>query len=85
MFAFQPSSLHISKDISYYSNKLVSSLIYQILTTFSGCRWVVVYGHYRIIGYSLIDNFKTTVLMSSFIRYIIKIMNEEHIVLDPLP
>ncbi len=35
MFAFQPSSLHISKDVSYDSNNFVSSSLYQISTTSS--------------------------------------------------
>jgi len=33
MFAFQPGSLHISKDVLYDSNNLVSSSLYQIPTT----------------------------------------------------
>ncbi len=46
---------------------------------------MVGYGHYRIVGDSLIHNFKNTILKPGFASYIIKIMKEEHIVLDPLP
>jgi len=58
MFVFQPSSLHISKDVLYDLNNFVSSSLYQIRTTSSQWKqWVVGYGYYRIVGDSLAHNY----------------------------
>jgi hypothetical protein len=57
MFVFQPSSLHISKDISYDFNNFVSSSLYQISTTsFQGRQWVVSFGCYCVVGDNLTHN-----------------------------
>jgi hypothetical protein len=75
MFVFQPSSLHISKDISYDYNNMVSSSMYQIFTTsFQGRWWVVGCGCYHIVGNNLIHNFQETILTLGTIGSMVKIV-----------
>jgi len=65
IFTFQPCFLHISKDVLYDSNNLVSSLMYQIPTTsFQVHKWVVGYDQYCIVGDNLIHNSQDTILTS---------------------
>jgi len=57
MFVFQPSSLRISKGVSYDFDNFVSSLLYHIPTTsFQGRQWVVNYGHYCVVADNLTHN-----------------------------
>jgi hypothetical protein len=75
MFTFHPSSLHISKDVSYDSNNFVLSSLYQIPMTFSqGRQWVVGCGHYYIVGDSLVHNSQVTILMARTIGFVVKTM-----------
>ncbi len=86
MFIFQPCSLHISKDVLYDSNNLVSSLLYQIPTTSSqGHQWDLSYDQYRIIGDSLIHNSQDTILMPGIACFVVKIVKDEHKVLNTFP
>jgi hypothetical protein len=53
MFGFQPSYVHVSKDV-YLQNNVVINSIYQVL--FFGAQrlhWMVNVGKYRTIGESL--------------------------------
>jgi hypothetical protein len=60
--------------------------MYQISSTsFEGHQWVVGFGRYCIIGNSLSHNFQDIILTPRTIGFIIKIVNEEHEVLDTLP
>ncbi len=75
MFTFHPSSLHISKDVSYDSNNFVLSSLYQIpMTSSQGRQWVVGYGHYCIVGDSLVHNSQVTILTARTIGFVIKTM-----------
>jgi cell fate (sporulation/competence/biofilm development) regulator YlbF (YheA/YmcA/DUF963 family) len=79
MFAFQPSSLHISKDVSYDSNNFVSSSLYQIFTTSSqGRQWVVDFGCYCIVGDNLTHNIQKIILMLGTTSYVVKFMKQEN-------
>jgi hypothetical protein len=63
MFAFQASSLHISKNVSYDYNNFVSSSLYHIpMSSLQGRQWVVGCGCYRIVGDSLAHDFQETSL-----------------------
>jgi len=45
MFGFQPSYLHMSKDVAYDVNNKVSNLMYQMPTIIAqGKQWVVNFG-----------------------------------------
>ncbi len=86
MFAFQLGFLHISKDVLYESNNLVSSSLYQIPTTSSqGHQWVVACGCYRIVGYNLTHNFQDNIFTLRTTSFVVKIVKDEHKVLDTLP
>jgi hypothetical protein len=86
MFVFQPSSLHISKDVLYDSNNLVLNLLYQIPTTsFQGCQWVVGFGCYCIVGDSLTHNSQDTIFMLGTIGFVVNIVKDKHKVPDILP
>jgi hypothetical protein len=84
MFIFQLGSLHISKDVLYDFNNLVSSSFYQISTTSQGHEWVVGYGRYRIVGDNLNHNYQDTILTLRIASFVVKIIKDEHEVLDIL-
>ncbi len=78
MFGFQPSSLHISKNILYDSNNFFSSWLYHICTTsFQGRQWVVGFSYYYIMGDNLIHNFQKTILMLGITSSMVKIVKQE--------
>jgi hypothetical protein len=63
MFTFQPSSLHIFKDVLYDYNNFVSSSFYKIpMTSSQGRQWVVGCGHYCIVGDNLAHNSQETIM-----------------------
>ncbi len=66
----------------YDSNNLVLSLLYQIPTTSQRCQWVVGYGRYRILGDNLTYDSQKTILMLGTASSIVKIIKDEHEVLD---
>jgi hypothetical protein len=68
------------------SNNLISSSLYQISTTSSqGRQWVVGFGHYHSISDSLSHNSQDTILMPKTTSFVVKIVKEEHKILDTLP
>jgi hypothetical protein len=71
MFVFQPSSLHISKDVSYGSNKFVVLDSYDL---FSRETLVVGNGCYHIVGDSLTHNSQATTLMLGMTCYVVKVV-----------
>jgi hypothetical protein len=86
MFVFQLSSLHISKDVLYDYNNLVSNFLHQIPTMSSqGHQWVVGSGHYCIVGNNLIHNSQDTILTLGTIGLVVKIVKEEHKVFNTFP
>jgi hypothetical protein len=77
MFAFQPSSLHISKDVSYDYINFVSSSLYQIpMTSLQGRQWVVGCGHCRIVDDSLAHNYQETSLITRTTGSVVKTMKK---------
>ncbi len=78
MFSFQPSSLHISKDVSYDFNNFVSSFLYQIpMTSLQGRQWVVDYGYYRIVGDNLVHDSQEIILTIGIAGFVVEIMKQE--------
>jgi hypothetical protein len=78
MFAFQPSFLHISKDVSYGSNNFISSSLYEISTTSSqGRQWVVGFGCYCVVGDNLTHNSHKIILMLGT-SYVVKFVKQEN-------
>jgi hypothetical protein len=62
---------------------LVLSSLYQIPTSSSQrCEWVVGCGWYHIVGDNLSHNFQDTILTPGITGYVVKIMKDEHKVLD---
>jgi hypothetical protein len=85
MLVFKLGFLHISKDVLYDFNNLVSSSLYQISTTTSQWhQWVVNSGRYHIIGNSLIHNSQDTIFTPRIASCLVKIVKEEHKVLNTL-
>jgi hypothetical protein len=83
MFSFYLGSLYISKDVSYAYNNLVLNSVYRIpMTSSQGRQWVVGCGHYRIVGDSLLHNFKETILTLRITRFVVKIVKQKHEVND---
>lgn len=63
MFGFQPSSIHVSKDVAYGENKLVISSIYQVPSFIvHGLHWMVNVGRYRIDGENILKNSQDMVI-----------------------
>ncbi len=85
MFTFQPCFLHISKDVLYDSNNLVSSSLYQNPTTsFQRRQWLVGCGCHCIVSSSLTHNSQETILTPRIASSMVKIMKQEHIINNTL-
>jgi hypothetical protein len=50
-----------------------------------GCQWVVGFGCYCIVGYSLTHNFQNIILTLGTIGYVVKIVKDKHKVLNIFP
>ncbi len=74
MFGFQPSYLHMSKDVAYDVNNKVSNLMYQMPTIIAqGKQWVVNFGWYRLINNNVLTHLQDTILMLRTITSMVKI------------
>ncbi len=55
------------------------------MTSSQGRQWLVGYGHYRIIGDSVIHNSQEIILMPRTIGFMVKILKQKHELSDTRP